>query len=105
MAKTYVDQVYSGVLTTIESTIATISVGNTFIIKGIWISNSNSSDQTVTLKIDDKRLIPTRAIPKNDTLIMSDLNIALTAGKTIKVTGAVNSDIDYYIWGVNEAVI
>lgn len=102
MAKTYNDQVYSGTLATTETTIATIAVNTTFVMKGFWISNANAADQTVTFKIDDKRLIPTKAIPTKDTIIRSDLNIAITTGKTIKLTGAVASDLDYYIWGVNE---
>lgn len=102
MAKTYTDQVYSGTLTATETTIATIGANTTFIMKGFWISNANASDQNVTFKIDDKRLIPTKAIPTKDTLIRSDLNIAIATEKTIKLTGAVASDLDYYIWGVNE---
>lgn len=102
MAKTYTDQIYSGTLITTEATIATIATATTFVMKGFWISNANASDQTVTFKIDDKRLIPNKAIPTKDTLIRSDLNIAITTGKTIKLTGAVASDLDYYLWGVNE---
>ncbi|WP_333860811.1 hypothetical protein [Clostridium sp.] len=102
MAKTYSDQVYSGTLATTETTIVTVAANTTFIMKGFWISNANATDQNVTMKIDDKRLIPTKAIPTKDTLIRSDLNIAITTGKTIKLTGAVTSDMDYYIWGVNE---
>lgn len=102
MAKTYSDQVYSGTLDTSETTVATIATNTTFIMKGFWISNANASDQTVTIKIDDKRLIPTKAIPTKDTLIRSDLNIPIATGGTIKAYGETTSDMDYYIWGVNE---
>ncbi|MHC1683408.1 MAG: hypothetical protein AB6733_12070 [Clostridiaceae bacterium] len=103
MAKTYVDQVYSGTLGTSETTITTVGVNTTFIIKGFVISNSNSADKKASLKIDDKRILPyVKAIPTGDSLIRSDLNIPVTTGKTIKLYGEVASDMDYYIWGVNE---
>lgn len=103
MAKVYADQVYSGNMNNIESTIATIGANTTFIMKGFWISNSNVADKKASLKIDDKRILPfVKAIPAGDTLIRSDLNIAITTGKSIKAYGENASDIDFYIWGVNE---
>lgn len=102
MAKTYTDQVYSGTLTTGEVTVATIASNTTFIIKGFWISNSNAADKKATLKIDDKRFVATRPVPTLDTLVQDNLNIPVATGKTIKVTGEVATDMDYYIWGVNE---
>lgn len=103
MAKTYSDQVYSGTLATAEATIDTIAANTTFVMKGFIISNSNASDRKASLKIDDKRILPyVKPIPTGDALIRSDLNIAIATGKTIKLYGEVASDMDYYIWGVNE---
>jgi hypothetical protein len=103
--KTYSDQVYSGTLTTTETTVATIAANTTFVMKGFWISNSNAADKKAYLKIDDKRFVSGRTIPSLDTLIQDSLNIPIQTGKTIKVTGEVATDMDYYIWGVNEVTI
>jgi hypothetical protein len=102
MGKTYTDQVYSGTLTTAETTIATVAANTTFIIKGFWISNSNGADKYANLKIDDKRFVTNRPVPAKDTLIQDNLNIPVANGKTLKATGEVDTDLDYYIWGVNE---
>lgn len=102
MAVTRTDQVYSGTLTTSEATIVTVAANTTFIIKGVWISNSNVADKYVTLKIDDKRFIPSTAVPLHNTLIQDNLHIPVVAGKTIKITGEVATDMDYYIWGIQE---
>ncbi len=104
MAITRSDIVYSGTLTTTEATVVTVAANTTFIIKGFWVSNSNTSDQTASLKIDDKRLIPNTLVPFNNTLIQDNLHIPVTAGKTIKVTGGVDDDMDYYIWGIQEVI-
>ena len=104
MAVTRTDLVYSGTLTTSETTVATIATNTTFIIKGIWISNSNAANKTATVKIDDKRLVPSTSIPARDTLLLDNLHIPVVAGKTIKVTGEVTTDMDYYIWGIPEVV-
>ena len=103
MAKTYSDQVYSGTLTTGGATAATIAAVTTFIMKGFCISNANAADKMAELLIDDKRILPyLKAIPTGDSLIRSDLNIPVATTKTIKVKGEVATDMDYYIWGVNE---
>ena len=102
MAITRTDKVYSGTLTTDETTVATIAANTNFIIKVFWISNSNAADKYAILKIDDKRFVASRPVPTKDTLIQDNLNIPVTAGKTIKVTGEVANDLDYYIWGVEE---
>ena len=105
MAKTYSDQVYSGTLTTSSVTVATIAASTTFIMKGFCISNANAADKMAELLIDDIRILPyVTAIPTGDSLIRSDLNIPVETTKTIKVKGEVASDMDYYIWGVNEVV-
>ncbi len=103
MAKTYSDQVYSGTLTTSSAMAATVAASTTFIMRGFCISNANAADKKAELLIDDKRILPySKAIPTGDSLIRSDLNVPVTTGKTIKVKGEVASDMDYYIWGVNE---
>jgi hypothetical protein len=96
------DVVYSGTLNTVEATVATIAANTTFVMKGFWISNSNAADKYAILKIDDKKFAASIPVPTKDTLIQDNLNIPVTTGKTIKVTGEVNADMDYYIWGVNE---
>lgn len=96
------DVVYSGTLSTVEATIVTVAANTTFIMKGFWISNSNADDKYAILKIDDKRFVASRPVPTKDTLIQDNLNIPVTTGKTIKVTGEVDADMDYYIWGVSE---
>lgn len=103
MAKTYADQVYSGTLTTGSVTVATIAASTTFVMKGFAISNANAADKKAELLIDDKRILPyVKAIPTGDTLIRSDLNVPVATTKTIKVKGEVATDMDFYIWGVNE---
>lgn len=102
MAKTYSDQVYSGTLSTSETTIATIASNTTFILNGFWISNANVSNQNFTLKLNDKRFAINSVIPTKDTLIEQKLSIPILTTQTIKLTGSVDSDMDYYIWGVNE---
>ena len=103
MAKTYTDQVYSGTGATTVATVVTVAASTTFVMKGFAISNANAADKKFELLIDDKRILPyLKEIPTGDTLIRSDLNIPVTTGKTIKVKSEVASDMDYYIWGVNE---
>lgn len=102
MAVTRTDVVYSGTLTTSEVTVVTVASNTAFIIKGFWVSNANAANKYFTLKIDDKRLAVQRAVPTKDTLIQDNLHIPVLATKTIKVTGEVASDMDYYIWGVQE---
>lgn len=102
MAKTYSDQVYSGTLGT-SSTTFTVPAGTTFLLKGFVFSNANAADKKAELLIDGKRILPyVKPIPTGDALIRSDLNIPVAAGKVISVKGEVASDMDYYIWGVNE---
>lgn len=102
MAITRTDVVYSGTLTASEVTVLTVAASTTFIIKGIWISNSDSANRTADLRIDDKRFVPTCVVPASDTLVMDNLHIPVLAGKTIKVKGSVATYLDYYIWGVQE---
>ena len=102
MAVTRTDIVYSGTLGTSESTVVTVAANTTFIIKGFWVSNANAADKHFTLKIDDKRLAVQRPVPTKDTLIQDNLHIPVVATKTIKVTGEVATDMDYYLWGVLE---
>ena len=102
MAITRTDKVYSGTLTTSEVTVATIAASTTFIIKGMWVSNTNAANKTAIVTVDDKRLMPTTPIPAKDALILDNLHIPVLAGKTIKVTGEVATDMDYYIWGIQE---
>ena len=96
------DKVYSGTFGTSESTVVTVAADTTFIIKGIWISNSNAADKYAIVKVDDKRLVPSTIIPSNDAIVLDNLHIPVVATKTIKVTGEVASDMDYYIWGIEE---
>ena len=100
----YTDQVYSGTLTTSEATIATIAANTTFIMKGLIISNSNAEDKYTNIKVDDKRIVPDKAVPTKNSLLITlpDGGLPVATGKTIKGTGEVADDIDYYIWGVNE---
>ena len=104
MAITRTDKVYSGTLTTSESTILTVAASTTFIIKGFWVSNANAADKYAILKIDDKRILPSTPVPTKETIIQDNLHIPVLATKTIKVTGEVASDMDYYIWGIQEVV-
>ena len=102
MAVTRTDVVYSGTLTTSEATVVTVASNTAFIIKGFWISNSNAESKYAILKIDDKRFVPSCYVPAKDALIQDNLHIPVLATKTIKVTGEVATDMDYYIWGVQE---
>ena len=102
--KTYTDQVYSGTLAAAEATIATIAENTTFIMKGILISNSNAADKFANIKVDDKRIVPNKAVPTKNSILITfpDGGLPIPTGKTIKATGEVANDLDYYIWGVNE---
>lgn len=102
MAITRTDVVYSGTLSNTEATILTVAASTTYIIKGFWISNANAANKTASLKIDDKRLVAGLTIPTKDTVIEDNLHIPVLAGKTIKAAGEVASDMDYYIWGIQE---
>ena len=51
MAITRTDKVYSGTLDTSESTVVTVTADTTFIIKGIWVSNSNEADKYAVVKV------------------------------------------------------
>lgn len=104
MAKTYTDQVYSGTLATSEATIATIAANTTFIMKGIIISNSSAEDKYANIKVDDKRVVPNKPIPANNSILITfpDGGLPIATGKTIKGTGEIDNDLDYYVWGVNE---
>lgn len=97
------DQTYSGTLATASATIATISASTTFIMEGFVISNANANARKAELLVGGIRIVPfVKTIPTGDALIQSGLNITVTAGKTIAMKGEVASDMDYYIWGVNE---
>jgi len=103
MAITRTDVVYSGTLATGGATVATIAASTTFIMRGFCISNANAADKKAELLIDDKRILPyVKAIPTGESLIRSDLNIPVATTKTIKVKGEVDTDMDYYIWGILE---
>lgn len=103
MPITRTDQTYAGTLTTSSVTVATIATNTNFIMQGFCISNANAADKKAELLIDDIRILPySKAIPTGDSLIQSDLNIPVATTKTIKVKGEVATDMDYYIWGVNE---
>ena len=102
MAKTYTDKVYNGTLTTAETTVDTIATNTTFLLKGIVISNANAADKYATVKIDDKRIIASKPIPTKNSIVLTFDSLPVLTGKTIKVTGEVANDLDYYIWGVNE---
>ena len=104
MAITRTDVVYSGTLTTNEETVVTVTANTTFIIKGFWISNSNAAAKYAILKIDGKRFVPSMPVPTKDAIVQDNLHIPVVAGKTIKVTGEIATDMDYYIWGVQEVV-
>ena len=103
MAITRTDVVYSGTLTTSSVTVVTVAANTTFVMQGFAISNANAADKKAELLIDDKRILSyVTAIPTGDTLIRTGLNIPVATTKTIKVKGEVASDMDYYIWGINE---
>ena len=102
MAVTRTDVVYSGTLGTSETTVLTVAADTVFVMKGFWISNSNAANRFAVLKVDDKRLVPSCPVPEKDTLIQDNLHIPVLAAKTIKVTGEVATDMDFYIWGVEE---
>lgn len=103
MAVTRTDVVYSGTLATGGATVVTVAASTAYIINGIIISNANAAGQLAEVLVDDKRIIPyVKAIPTGEAIILTNLNIPVLATKTIKVKGAVNSDMDYYIWGVQE---
>ena len=103
MAIARTDVVYSGTLATGGATILTVAASTTFVMMGFVISNANASAKKAELLIDDKRIVPyVKSIPSGDALIQTGLNIPVLTTKTLKVKGEVNTDMDYYIWGVNE---
>ena len=103
MAITRTDKVYSGTLTTSSVTAATIAASTTFVIKGFIISNANAADKMAEVLVDDIRIFPyVKDVPTGDSLVVNDLNIPVLTTETIKVKGEVASDMDYYIWGVQE---
>ncbi len=102
MAKTYTDKVYNGTLATTEATVDTIAANTTFLLKGIVISNANAADKYAIVKIDDKRIVSSKPVPTKNSIVLSFDSLPVLTGKTIKVTGEVATDMDYYIWGVNE---
>lgn len=103
MAITRTDVVYSGTLATGGATILTVAASTTFLMNGFIISNANAAAKKAELLIDDKRILPyVKSIASGDSIVVNDLNIPVLTTKTIKVKGEVNSDMDYYIWGVNE---
>jgi len=98
------DMVYSGTLTTAEATVVTVAESATFIMKGFVVSNSNDAAKYAILKIDNKRIVPSTPISAKEYIIQDNLHIPVTTGKTIKVTGEVADDMDYYIWGIQEVI-
>ena len=102
MAITRTDKVYSGTLTTSSVTAATIAASTTFIMKGFLISNANAADKKAELLVDDIRILPyVTAIPTGDSIrVLMDMPVLTT--ETIKVKGEVASDLDFYVWGVQE---
>lgn len=102
MAITRTDKIYSGTLGT-SSTTYTINSNTTFILRGFFISNANSSSKKAELLIDSKPLLPyVTAIPAGDCLIRTDLNIPVTTGLVLSVKGESASNMYYYIWGIDE---
>lgn len=102
MAVTRSDKVYSGTLSGSEDTVATIAASTTFIMKGFVISNANAVSKYFTFKVNDIRIAVQRSVPSKDSIIITDLNIPVLTTQTIKVTGEVATDMDYYIWGIEE---
>ena len=103
MAVTRTDVVYSGTLATAGATALTVAASTTFLMMGFVISNANAAAKKAELLIDDMRILPyIKAIGSGDAIVEKGLNIPVLTGKTIKVKGEVASDMDYYIWGVNE---
>ncbi|UZQ50611.1 hypothetical protein [Clostridium kluyveri] len=102
MDKTYSDQIYSGTLATTSTTIATIAANTTFIMKGFIISNANTADKKAELLVNNIRILPfVKAIPTGDCLKVP-MDMPVLSGQTIKLKGEIETDMDYYIWGVNE---
>lgn len=102
MAVTRADKVYSGTLSGVEDTVATIAASTTFIMKGFFISNANAADKYFTFKVNGIRLATTKAVPLKDSIVVDNLNLPVLTGQTIKITGEVAADMDYYVWGVEE---
>lgn len=110
MAKTYSDQVYKGRLPNgIGKVVTTVAANTTFILKGFFIVNLESTDRAAALNLDEDipLLALMKPIPSGETLIRSNLNIPILTDGTIRVCGATDSTkadllMYYYIWGVNE---
>lgn len=102
MPITRADKVYSGTLSGSEDTVATIAASTTFIMKGFIISNANAAAKFFTMKINDKRIAFSKSIATNDLYIQDSLLLPVLATQTIKITGEVATDMDYYIWGIEE---
>lgn len=96
------DLVYSGTLSEQEEILFTVPDNTTFIVKGIWISNSNADYKTASIKIDGKRFIPDTPIPAKNSLILDNLHIPIKPNIVVKGIAEVNEDLDYYIWGIKE---
>ena len=103
MASSYSDKVYSAVLTTTLATLSTTPASATFVMKGWWVSNSNAAGQKIEFQVDGKRYVPYQNdVPAGDTIQGSNLDIAVLAGKNMKARAEIATDLDIYIYGIEE---
>lgn len=94
-------KVFEGTLTSTETTVYTVPANKALILQGFFISNANANPQTFTLKIGSNiRFVSDHAVPANDTLTKSGLEVPILQGGIIKLVGAVENDMDYCVWGI-----
>jgi len=94
MGVTRTDKVYEGVVTNSRTTIDTIASATTFVMKGWLVSNQNSEDKSVELRIGSgTKVVPNQVVPATDGIIQSDINVGITTGGLIEVEGEIGDEI------------
>ncbi|OLN21842.1 hypothetical protein BTO30_12535 [Domibacillus antri] len=82
-----------------ETTIYTVPASTTTIIKNIVMSNINTADQTITIKVNAIPIIYQYTVKSKDTVVI-DLSTVATAGSTFTAQAGAATSIALIISGV-----
>jgi hypothetical protein len=94
-----------GTLGTANATLYTVPLSTTTTVVSMVVANKTSADVNATITFAGINIVPNKAIPANDAIIipLKDAPAILNAGELIEGLASAGTAIDYYITGVEEA--
>lgn len=94
MAITRTDQVYEGAISPTRTTVATIASSTTFVMRGYLLTNHTADAINATLRIGSgTKIVPYQEVAVNDGIIQSDINVGITTGDKIEISGTVGTAV------------